>query len=95
VIVDRKGRTEFAVYPNPIGADQEVTIRLPHDINRNLLIQVKRSDGALIYERTYPVWNEQTIRLADLPLELSGLYVLSVFTDDGGAYQQKLMAHIR
>lgn len=95
VTVYRKGNTDFSVYPNPIDADDDVMIRLPHDTNRNLLIQIKRSDGSLVFERTYPVWNEQTIRLSALPLEASGLYVLSVFTDDGGAYQQKLMANIR
>lgn len=95
VTVYRKGNTDFSVYPNPIDADDDVMIRLPHDTNRNLLIQIKRSDGSLAFERTYPVWNEQTIRLSALPLEASGLYVLSVFTDDGGAYQQKLMANIR
>ena len=72
VTVYRKGNTDFSVYPNPIDADDDVMIRLPHDTNRNLLIQIKRSDGSLVFERTYPVWNEQTIRLSGLPLEASG-----------------------
>lgn len=80
----------ISVSPNPV-TGSDLDIQMTNIRSENVEVSVKRSDGALVYQRNYPGnLFDGNLHLDGLELGRNGMYILTVVAD-GQFYQEKLI----
>lgn len=83
-------QTDVAVYPNP--TNSLINIRFANlEKAENAAVQILDARGRLIYNQNHTVSTQEILTLAVLELAPSGMYLLSIQTDNGQKIMQKII----
>jgi hypothetical protein len=80
----------LSVYPNPLQQGQQLTVELTSmysSYDETVIIRMYNTMGGVVYSATHGGGYVQI----DLPAVASGMYVLTVQTEDGKRYTKKIM----